>query len=874
MGTRSWGRSRPVSLVIGCFLALTIATSAVVFNSPEPAAALSGTDFHAGRIIDDSKFYDGNAMSESQIQSFLSGMGSGLASMNFAVASRGLSVSDSTGNLRCNAFQGGTLAASTIIFRAQVACNLSAKVILVTLQKEQGLITKAAPSQAALDRAMGMACPDTAPCAVDTLGFGNQIYAGSRQLVTYKASRFGVQPGVRNVLWNPNAGCGSGSVNIQNYATAALYNYTPYQPNPAALANVTGLGDGCSSYGNRNFWVYYSTWFGPTTTAAAAGQEQIAAFYAAQGGAAGALGASTSTVQAASTFGGGLFQTFANGSIYWTSSYGTYSVTGSVLTAYNNIGAFNGSLGWPTTGTVAESAQGISGVVQSFQFGTIYSSSTTGARAIIGPLSELFESTGGPPGTLGWPTTPGYYDSANGSGTQQQFQKGTIFWSASGGAHALYAPMLTSYQSLGGQQGALGWPISDEYAVTANDGGKAQGFQNGSLYWSPSAGGFAVSGAIRDKYWSVLGEGGFLGFPISAQTCASGTCTQVFKNGTIVWTASGGAQVIQPPSPEIQTVYSSLGGASGSLGPIISPVFVESVNGGGKAQGFQNGSIYWSAASGGWAVSGAIRDAYWSVLGEGGALGWPTGAAVPSSANGGGSVQTFQGGSIYSSGSGGARVMMSGAILTAYGVAGGPAGALGWPISGPYQLTVNGGGKSQGFQNGSIYQSSLGAFAVSGVFRSVYWSVLGEGGPLGWPTAAPTCAGGQCTQTFQNANIISTGASTARVASTSPEIDAVHQSLGGASGSLGQIGSPVFVESVNGGGKAQGFQNGSIYWSAASGGWAVSGAIRDAYWSVLGEGGALGWPTGAAVPSSANGGGSVQTFQGGRSIRPHRVVRE
>jgi len=52
---------------------------------------------------------------------------------------------------------------------------------------------------------------------------------------------------------------------LQNKATAALYYYTPYQPNAAALANLGGTGDGCSSYGNRNFWVYYNNWFGSTT---------------------------------------------------------------------------------------------------------------------------------------------------------------------------------------------------------------------------------------------------------------------------------------------------------------------------------------------------------------------------------------------------------------------------------------------------------------------------------------------------------------------------------------------------------------------------------------------------------------------------------
>jgi hypothetical protein len=252
-----------------------IATATVVlglcaFQAPASSQALTGSDFSAGNIISDDLFYDSNAMTQASIQAFLNshiGSCANGACLNVLVddvASRSRLVSDSTGNVRCEAFQGGRLTAAEIIYRVQVACGISAKVILVTLQKEQGLVTQRAPSQAALDRAMGYACPDTAPCAPTSLGFGNQIYAGTLQLKTYKASRFGVQPGVRSILLNPSAACGATAVNIQNYATAALYNYTPYQPNAAALANLRGSGDGCSSYGNRNFWVYYNDWFGST----------------------------------------------------------------------------------------------------------------------------------------------------------------------------------------------------------------------------------------------------------------------------------------------------------------------------------------------------------------------------------------------------------------------------------------------------------------------------------------------------------------------------------------------------------------------------------------------------------------------------------
>jgi hypothetical protein len=162
----------------------------------------------------------------------------------------------------CEAFEGGSLSAAATIHRAQVACGISAKVILVTLQKEQGLVTHRAPSEDRLARAMGQNCPDTAPCATFALGFGNQVYRGTRQLKTYKAARFARQPGNHAIQFHPNAECGSANVVLQNFATTALYNYTPYQPNAAALINLSATGDSCSSYGNRNFFTFYTAWFG------------------------------------------------------------------------------------------------------------------------------------------------------------------------------------------------------------------------------------------------------------------------------------------------------------------------------------------------------------------------------------------------------------------------------------------------------------------------------------------------------------------------------------------------------------------------------------------------------------------------------------
>ena len=258
-----------IPVVLGLLLSLFAAPVADQLTA-EPASALSGSEFQAGHIISDALFYDGAAMSAAEIQAFLDDkIGTCLNGRCLNVAqvttqSYPSWTSPSTGELACAAVTGGTMSAAEWIYRVQTACGISAKVILVTMQKEQGLTTSRAPGDWALLHAMGMACPDTAPCSSAFAGLATQIYTGTEQLKLYKAARFGKQPGVNFIQWSPNASCGGSYITIQNYATAALYNYTPYQPNSAALANLYGSGDGCSAYGNRNFWRFYNDWFGST----------------------------------------------------------------------------------------------------------------------------------------------------------------------------------------------------------------------------------------------------------------------------------------------------------------------------------------------------------------------------------------------------------------------------------------------------------------------------------------------------------------------------------------------------------------------------------------------------------------------------------
>jgi hypothetical protein len=157
-----------------------------------------------------------------------------------------------------------------VIAKVAAACNISPRVLLVILQKEQGLVTTtggASLTATRYQKAMGYACPDTAACDTKYYGFENQVYFSARQFQRYAAApaSFGYRAGrTSSIQYHPNAGCGTSSVYIQNQATAGLYIYTPYRPNPSALAAGYGTGDSCSAYGNRNFWLYFTDWFGST----------------------------------------------------------------------------------------------------------------------------------------------------------------------------------------------------------------------------------------------------------------------------------------------------------------------------------------------------------------------------------------------------------------------------------------------------------------------------------------------------------------------------------------------------------------------------------------------------------------------------------
>ena len=244
----------------------------------QTAQAADLRDFDPGMIISDGIFYDSGTMSAAQIQSFLATKGASCvpAAGNTCLKDYRQATTTRPADAYCRAYQGSSSeTAAQIIAKVAAACGINPQVLIVTLQKEQGLITASAGKSAATyQKALGFGCPDTAACDAKYFGFGNQVYLAARQFQLYAArpTSYGHRAGVvNNVRYHPNAACGTGAVHIQNQATASLYNYTPYQPNAAALAAGYGTGDACSSYGNRNFWNYFTDWFGSTNQRAPIG---------------------------------------------------------------------------------------------------------------------------------------------------------------------------------------------------------------------------------------------------------------------------------------------------------------------------------------------------------------------------------------------------------------------------------------------------------------------------------------------------------------------------------------------------------------------------------------------------------------------------
>ncbi|WP_344000316.1 GH25 family lysozyme [Pseudarthrobacter sulfonivorans] len=523
---------------------------------------------------------------------------------------------------------------------------------------------------------------------------------------------------------------------------------------------------------------------------------------------------------------GGVSQGYENGAIYWTASTGAHISAGVIRDAWAAQGWESGPLGYPTT-DVRTAPNGAKS--QGYENGAIYWTASTGARISIGVIRDAWAAQGWESGPLGYPTTD--VRTAPNGAKSQGYENGAIYWTAATGAQlSPNGPIRSAWAAQGWESGPLGYPTTD--VRTAPNGAKSQGYENGAIYWTASTGAHVSAGVIRDA-WAAQGwESGPLGYPTTdVKAGPKAGLSQTFQNGSIYWNAATGAHTTSGP---IRDAWAAQGSESGPLG--YPTTDVRTAPNGAKSQGYENGAIYWTASTGAHVSAGVIRDA-WAAQGwESGPLGYPTTdvKAGPKA----GLSQTFQNGSIYWNAATGAHTT-SGPIRDAWAAQGSESGPLGYPTTDV--RTAPNGAKSQGYENGAIYwTASTGAHISAGVIRDA-WAAQGwESGPLGYPTTdVRTAPNGAKSQGYENGAIYWTAATGAHISA-----GAIRDAWAAQGWESGPLGYPTTdVRTAPNGAKSQGYENGAIYWTASTGAHISAGAIRDA-WAAQGwESGPLGYPT-------------------------------
>lgn len=240
--------------------------------------------FNPGRIIEDSVFTNTSSMSIPQIQMFLDNKvpvcdtyGTQTSEFGGGTRAQWAAAHGFSAPFTClKDYSENGITAAQIIYDISLRYQINPQVLIVLLQKEQGLVTDTWPTSNQYRSATGYGCPDTAPCDSQYYGLTNQItWSGKMFRSVLNDSPTWYSPYIlgnnyikfhpdfwdsANQVWKNT--CGGTTVFIQNRATQALYDYTPYQPNQASLDAGYGNGDGCSSYGNKNFYLYFRDWFG------------------------------------------------------------------------------------------------------------------------------------------------------------------------------------------------------------------------------------------------------------------------------------------------------------------------------------------------------------------------------------------------------------------------------------------------------------------------------------------------------------------------------------------------------------------------------------------------------------------------------------
>jgi uncharacterized protein with LGFP repeats len=284
-------------------------------------------------------------------------------------------------------------------------------------------------------------------------------------------------------------------------------------------------------------------------------------------------------------------QDFQGETVTWGSDAGAQTTSGAVRNVWVAGGAGAGPWGNPTAAMVCGLAGG--GCKQEFEEGTVYASAATGTRVVSGPVAAAWSAAGAESGPLGYPSTDQGCGMVRG-GCGQQFERGSVYWSPASGAHPTSGAIRALWMRMGWERGPLGYATTDIRCGLAQDGCD-QTFEGGIVTWSAATSTRMTNGAIGARWVTEGREAGYLGYPSTDMGCGmvrSG-CGQQFQNGSIYWSPATGAQAT---SGAIRTFWMNQGWERGVLGYPAGDMTCTEPDGGCK-QRFEGGSLIWSAAT-------------------------------------------------------------------------------------------------------------------------------------------------------------------------------------------------------------------------------------------------------------------------------------
>jgi len=240
-------------------------------------------------------------------------------------------------------------------------------------------------------------------------------------------------------------------------------------------------------------------------------------------------------------------QLYTAGLLMFTESVGAaFEMHGTIFAAYRAL-ANKAALGY----LISDEGNGGAPNTRKnlFSQGGMYWSGPTGAFPVLGQLYLDYELNGAA-AWIGVPTAA----ATNIAGGQEQIFSGARMYHKTGQpkAHEVHGTILQRFLATGGV-GTWGFPVSNEEDVKHGSTvlGRSSEFEHCTFYWRSGIGAFEVHGELREKYRSLNGPLGSLGFPTSDEQNTPGApaparCNS-FEHGILLWFGNAASIIVVNP---------------------------------------------------------------------------------------------------------------------------------------------------------------------------------------------------------------------------------------------------------------------------------------------------------------------------------------